>query len=90
VKQRLNYAASPAWFLPIETITKGVFDRGIKEWQGGTSVAGTDKFTQKARRVLSLAQKEAERMRAEHIGTEHFLLGLPAASCAILGLTLTG
>jgi len=39
-------------------------------------VAGTDKFTQKARRVLSLAQKEAERMRAEHIGTEHFLLGL--------------
>ncbi|MFH1446264.1 MAG: ATP-dependent Clp protease ATP-binding subunit [Chloroflexota bacterium] len=39
-------------------------------------MAGTDKFTQKARRVLSLAQKEAERMRKEYIDTEHFLLGL--------------
>lgn len=39
-------------------------------------MSGTDKFTQKARRVLSLAQKEAERMRKEYIDTEHFLLGL--------------
>lgn len=39
-------------------------------------MAGMEQFTQKARRVLSLAQKEAERMRKEHIGTEHFLLGL--------------
>ena len=39
-------------------------------------MAGMDQFTQKARRVLSLAQKEAERMRKERIGTEHFLLGL--------------
>jgi len=35
-----------------------------------------EKFTQKARRVLSLAQKEAERMRKDLVGTEHFLLGL--------------
>lgn len=39
-------------------------------------MAGMEQFTQKARRVLSLAQKEAERMRKEHIGTEHILLGL--------------
>jgi ATP-dependent Clp protease ATP-binding subunit ClpC len=39
-------------------------------------LAGMDQFTQKARRVLSLAQKEAERLCKEHIGTEHFLLGL--------------
>jgi len=39
-------------------------------------VAGMEKFTQKARRVLSLAQKEAERMRKDLVGTEHFLLGL--------------
>ncbi|MCJ7695860.1 MAG: ATP-dependent Clp protease ATP-binding subunit, partial [Anaerolineaceae bacterium] len=35
-----------------------------------------DLFTRKARQVLSLAQKEAERMRKETIGTEHFLLAL--------------
>ncbi len=39
-------------------------------------MAGMEKFTQKARRVLSLAQKEAERMRKDLVGTEHFLLGL--------------
>lgn len=37
-------------------------------------MTGMDLFTQKARRVLSLAQKEAERMQKERIGTEHFLL----------------
>ncbi len=35
-----------------------------------------DRFTQRARRVLSLAHQEAERMRHPHIGTEHLLLGL--------------
>ena len=39
-------------------------------------MTGMDLFTQKARRVLSLAQKEAERMQKERIGTEHFLLAL--------------
>jgi ATP-dependent Clp protease ATP-binding subunit ClpC len=39
-------------------------------------LTGMDLFTQKARRVLSLAQKEAERMQKERIGTEHFLLAL--------------
>lgn len=35
-----------------------------------------ERFTQRARRVLSLAQEEAERMRHAFIGTEHLLLGL--------------
>ena len=35
-----------------------------------------DRFTQRARRVLSLAHQEAERMRHAQIGTEHLLLGL--------------
>ena len=35
-----------------------------------------ERFTQRARRVLSLAQEEAERMQHSHIGTEHLLLGL--------------
>ena len=35
-----------------------------------------DRFTQRARRVLTLAQEEAERMNHNYIGTEHLLLGL--------------
>ena len=35
-----------------------------------------DKFTERARRVLALAQEEALRFRHNYIGTEHMLLGL--------------
>ncbi len=35
-----------------------------------------DKFTERARRVLSLAQEEAQRFNHNYIGTEHLLLGL--------------
>src|SRR5260221_13525290 len=35
-----------------------------------------DKFTERARKVLSLAQDEAQRFNHNYIGTEHLLLGL--------------
>jgi ATP-dependent Clp protease ATP-binding subunit ClpC len=35
-----------------------------------------DKFTERARKVLSLAQEEAQRFNHNYIGTEHLLLGL--------------
>ena len=35
-----------------------------------------DKFTERARRVLTLAQEEATRLGHNYIGTEHLLLGL--------------
>ncbi len=35
-----------------------------------------DRFTERARRVLTLAQEEAERFNHNYIGTEHLLLGL--------------
>src|SRR5581483_4656869 len=35
-----------------------------------------DKFTDRARRVLTLAQEEAARFNHNYIGTEHLLLGL--------------
>jgi ATP-dependent Clp protease ATP-binding subunit ClpA len=35
-----------------------------------------DKFTERARRVLRLAQEEAQRFQHNYIGTEHLLLGL--------------
>jgi len=39
-------------------------------------VAGIENFTPKARHVLSLAQKEAERLRKPQISTEHLLTAL--------------
>jgi excisionase family DNA binding protein len=35
-----------------------------------------DKFTERARKVLTLAQEEAKRFKHNYIGTEHLLLGL--------------
>jgi ATP-dependent Clp protease ATP-binding subunit ClpC len=39
-------------------------------------VAGIDNFTPKAQQVLSLAQKEAQRLRRPQISTEHILIAL--------------
>jgi ATP-dependent Clp protease ATP-binding subunit ClpC len=47
-----------------------------------------EKFTQRARRVLSLAHKEAERMKHGQIGTEHLLLGLLLDQGGIAGRVL--
>jgi len=47
-----------------------------------------ERFTQRARRVLSLAHEEAERMRHSHIGTEHLLLGLMLEDGGIAGRVL--
>ncbi len=47
-----------------------------------------ERFTQRARRVLSLAQEEAERMQHSHIGTEHLLLGLLREEGGVAGRVL--
>ncbi len=39
-------------------------------------MAGMERFTQRARRVLSLAHQEAERAHQSSIGTDHLLVGL--------------
>ena len=51
-------------------------------------MAGMDRFTQRARRVLSLAHQEAERMRQQYIGTEHLLLGLVREEGGVAGRVL--
>jgi ATP-dependent Clp protease ATP-binding subunit ClpC len=52
-------------------------------------VAGKlDRFTQRARRVLTLAQEEAERMNHNYIGTEHLLLGLIREDSGVAGQVL--
>ncbi len=47
-----------------------------------------ERFTQRARRVLSLAHQEAERMRQPQINTEHLLLGLIQEEGGIAGRVL--
>jgi ATP-dependent Clp protease ATP-binding subunit ClpC len=47
-----------------------------------------ERFTQRARRVLSLAHQEAERMRQNYIGTEHLLLGLIREDGGVAGRVL--
>lgn len=47
-----------------------------------------ERFTQRARRVLSLAQEEAERLQHGVIGTEHLLLGLMREEGGVAGRVL--
>ena len=51
-------------------------------------MSGMERFTQRARRVLSLAHQEAERMRHSYIGTEHLLLGLMLEEGGVAGRVL--
>ena len=51
-------------------------------------MAGMERFTQRARRVLSLAHQEAERARKNKIGTEHLLLGLMEEEGGVAGRVL--
>ncbi len=42
-----------------------------------------DRFTERARKVMSLARDEALRLRNDYIGTEHILLGLAAEGSGV-------
>ena len=44
--------------------------------RGGKMASRFEKFTERARRVLTLAQEEAQHFSHSYIGTEHILLGL--------------
>lgn len=47
-----------------------------------------ERFTQRARRVLSLAQEEAERLNHSYIGSEHILIGLLLEEGGVAGRVL--
>jgi len=51
-------------------------------------LSGMERFTQRARRVLSLAHQAAERMQQNTIGTEHLLLGLVEEDGGVAGRVL--
>ena len=48
-----------------------------------------EKFSERARRVLSLAQEEATQFNHNYIGTEHILLGLIRESEGVAAKVLT-
>ena len=48
-----------------------------------------DKFTERARKVLTLAQEEAQRFNHNYIGTEHLLLGLVREGDGVAARVLT-
>jgi len=51
-------------------------------------MSGMERFTQRARRVLSLAHQEAERTRKNSINTEHLLVGLMLEEGGVAGRVL--
>ena len=51
-------------------------------------MAGMERFTQRARKVLTLAHEEAERLRQPYINTEHILLGLIMEDGGVAGRAL--
>ena len=51
-------------------------------------MAGTEKFTQRARKVLSIAHQEAEKAQQSAIRTEHILLGLIEEEGGVAGRVL--
>lgn len=53
-------------------------------------MSGFDRFTERARTVLSLAQEEAQRFQHNYIGTEHLLLGLVREGEGVAARALTG
>jgi hypothetical protein len=55
----------------------------------GTFSDRFDKFTERAKKVLTLAQSEAKRFNHNYIGTEHILLGLVAEGEGIAAKALT-
>ena len=51
-------------------------------------MSGMERFTQRAKHVLSLAHEDAERLRQGTIGTEHLLLGLIKEEGGVAGRVL--
>ncbi len=56
--------------------TTGPTPAEVRNPPGSAPVSRFDKFTERSRKVLTLAQQEATRFNHNYIGTEHLLLGL--------------
>jgi ATP-dependent Clp protease ATP-binding subunit ClpC len=61
-----------------------------EHWRQEKVADKLERFTQRARRVLTLAQENAESMHHNYIGTEHLLLGLVLEESGVAGRVLRG
>jgi ATP-dependent Clp protease ATP-binding subunit ClpA len=61
--------------------------RAVK--QGGSGMYPFERFTERAKKVLTLAQEEAARAHHSYIGTEHLLLGLLREEEGVARIVLT-
>jgi ATP-dependent Clp protease ATP-binding subunit ClpA len=61
--------------------------RGSPAWRGGVGQL-FERFTDRARRVVVLAQEEARLLDHDYIGTEHLLLGLVSESQSLAAIAL--
>ena len=68
--------APPCWPGRRASMTSGRTRDARRREQAFDSMDRFDKFTDRARKVLTLAQDEAQRFNHNYIGTEHLLLGL--------------
>ncbi len=57
-------------------------------WEGSRG-GNFDRFTERARKVMQLAQEEAQHLHHNYIGTEHLLLGLLREGEGVAGKVLT-
>jgi Clp amino terminal domain, pathogenicity island component len=77
-RQDFQLLTQPSWFGPPESEI-GVAASGRKRTTfdaEGLAVYPFERFSERAKNVLTLAQEEAERSHHSYIGTEHLLLGL--------------
>lgn len=72
-----NLIPDIAYFIRTARPRRGPFTYPERRYQPGPRDGERfDKFTERARKVLSLANDEAAHMKHNYIGTEHILLGL--------------
>jgi ATP-dependent Clp protease ATP-binding subunit ClpC len=65
-------------------------EEGSEKAGGSEKMSGRfDKFTERARKVLTLAQEEAQGLNHNYIGTEHLLLGLVREGEGVAAKVLT-
>ena len=64
------------FFLGVAGIIRLIDSLARRNKNGAMNRDRFDKFTERARKVLRLAQEEAQRLQHNYIGTEHLLLGL--------------
>jgi ATP-dependent Clp protease ATP-binding subunit ClpC len=64
--------------------------RGTRTKAEMNSTNRFNKFTERARKVIQLAQEESQRLQHNYIGTEHLLLGLVREGEGVAAKVLTG